>query len=483
MGRKGRYRLFIPVALAAALVTVLTLIAGRIKSNISIPVANDQDRISEATKAALSNTQGKVRIICFMERKNPAFGFVLRLLSALRLSSRSVAGAELQLDFVDPNWDVSRSTRLVNAGAKRNCLIFEKQRRRIYVPLTDLFAVSDDSPSERQTSFNSFRRAESVCAAAISRLSLPMSKSIVYWLTGHGEIRHDDYDERYGYSDIVRDLRRIGYAVEALSLSEVRTIPQDIGLLVVAGAQNRFAKSEIAMIDSYLLRGGRLLCLLSPGKETGLEGLLEKWAIRVEGARGVGKNAVQGGDLPTTPAKKHDICRGLENSMVLFGAPQCLKAMRSSDDMDALETCELLEGGADSWGESEFDAPPFAYNPNTDLQGPIVAAVASESGGKMSRDVLFRPTRICVVGEVDFVSNGTLATRANANREFFINAVSWLAGMDIPVFSGNGGVAGGVYSGVKKAQRVRMLLVSSVFLPMGILAGFAVWALVRRRHG
>ena len=480
--RRGRVSLLLPVFFAAILTVLAVMLAARVRSNISIPVSNDAARVSESTKNVLAGTQGKIRVICFMERKNPAFGFVARLLNALRLSSRSVAGADLQLEFVDPNWDVQRSARLANSGAERDTIVFERQRRKISVQLADLFPVSDATPAGHQTSYSSFRRAESVCAAAITRLSLPAGKCKVYWLCGHGEARFDNYDERYGYSDIVRDLFRNGYSVESLSLSDLREIPYENGLLVIAGARNRFAKSEINMLNSYLQRGGRILCMLNPAFRTELETMLEKWGVGSVGRVAVGKDAVSGGDLPTTPVSGHPVCRGLENSTVLFGAPLCLEPVRSGDGIASFEVNRLLTAGKDSWGESEPDKRPRVYDAAKDTPGPVSVALASETGGKMARDVLYRPTRICVVGEADFVSNGILASRANANREFFLNAISWLAGMDLAIAAVSERPAG-TFSGVRRVGRVQLLLTASLFVPAVVLLLFAVSVAYRRRNG
>jgi hypothetical protein len=60
----------------------------------------------------------------------------------------------------------------------------------------------------------------------------------------------------------------------------------------------------------------------------------------------------------------------------------------------------------------------------------LTLAVALERGGSDAPDLVLRPTRIVVIGDGTFVSNGALATRGNANRDFFLNSMAWLAGLD-----------------------------------------------------
>lgn len=480
--RRSRFSLMIPVILAAALTFFLILLACKVRSNISIPVSNDVDSVSENAKSILSNTQGKIRIICFMERKNPAFGFVLRLLGALRLASRSAAGADLQLDFVDPNWDIQRSTRLAGAGIERDSVVFERQRRRIVIPLAELFPVNSDSPAGHQASYTSFRRAESVCASAIARLSLTAGKTQVFWLRGHGEAKVDNYDERYGFSDIARDLSANGYRVEQLSFSGMREIPNGNSVLVIAGAKNNFAKSELNMLQSYLQRGGRLMCLIAPGAKTGLEGLLEDWGIDVCRHLAVCKNTLSGDDLPVAVQPTHAIGRTLGNSTILLGEPACLKAILPGGGVPPFETGDLLVADRDSWGEANPTRRPRIYEPSADISGPAVVAMTAESGGRVARDVLFRPTRICVIGETDFISNGILSSRANANREFFLSALAWLAGLDIPVAS-TMDTPVRAFSAAKRNERMKMLLTAALYLPLSILLLYAILTLYRRIHG
>ena len=64
------------------------------------------------------------------------------------------------------------------------------------------------------------------------------------------------------------------------------------------------------------------------------------------------------------------------------------------------------------------------------LLAGVALAVALERGGSEAPDLALRPTRIVVIGDGTFVSNGSLAMRGNANRDFFLNSVAWLAGLD-----------------------------------------------------
>ena len=110
--------------------------------------------------------------------------------------------------------------------------------------------------------------------------------------------------------------------------------------------------------------------------------------------------------------------------------------------------------------------------------GESAFAVAAEKGASLKSDLAIRPARLVVIGDPSFFRNGTLHSRANANRDLFLNAVAWLAGMEV---SGAVGVADDVLSvRMDRLSRIRFLAYSSGAVPFvaAILAGFAV----RRRR-
>jgi hypothetical protein len=98
----------------------------------------------------------------------------------------------------------------------------------------------------------------------------------------------------------------------------------------------------------------------------------------------------------------------------------------------------------------------------------------------VAKDVAFKPTRVCVIGETDFVMNGTLATRANANRDLFMNAVSWLAGVDTGTAPSLGGDAT-LVTGFARHQWVVFMIWSAVAVPGCVFLLFSLVSLRMRR--
>ena len=146
-------------------------------------------QVSERTRDILADTQGALRITCFMDRRHPMFRPVSRLLRGLRQASRSVAGADIVIAYVDPRWDLARAGQLATLGVPENALLLERQRRRLIVTLDEMVAQRSPLRSREELNTRSHRelgvfRGESVCAAAIARLALPFERATVYWLQG-----------------------------------------------------------------------------------------------------------------------------------------------------------------------------------------------------------------------------------------------------------------------------------------------------------
>jgi len=84
-----------------------------------------------------------------------------------------------------------------------------------------------------------------------------------------------------------------------------------------------------------------------------------------------------------------------------------------------------------------------------------------------------------VIGETDFVMNGTLGHRANANRDFFMNVLAWLSGIDAVTASSLGGDAM-LVTGFDRSNWYALMGWAGVGIPLiFLLAGRFVSKLVR----
>ena len=215
--------------------------------------------------------------------------------------------------------------------------------------------------------------------------------------------------------------------------------------------------------------------------KTGVEGLLEKWGIRVTPFIAASVRTLSGHEVVVTSFADHVITRNLRNASVMFGYATCLTAVTDpAAGADRPKVTLLAQTDDAGWGESTPDAFPRTFDPQSELRGPVAVAAVSERGGDVSKDVAFKPTRVCVMGETDFVMNGVLASRANANRDLFMNAVAWLAGIDAGTAPSLGGDAT-LVTGFARHQWVVFMVWSAVVVPACVFLVFCLASLRVRR--
>ena len=419
--------------LAASLLSVLAL---RVDTVMEWPGASRTAAFSARTREILSGVSRKVRVTACLRRDSALFLPTARLLRALASESRAVVGAEIVCEFVDPRWDPNAASRLVRVGAGEGMIVFSAGRRRIAVPAKEV--------------------DESVCASAIQRLSMPAKSETVLFTAGHGEPSIEDFGPS-GLGDAVRALRQDGYRVGTLH-SVTSPIPADCSVVAVVGARQPFSSAELREFGLFLSQGGRILAAVSAAPGAGVVPLLERHGIVASTAVGT-RPTTDGSDVVVTDFGDHAVSRPLEGSAVVF-APDVARFR--------------LPAVAEERGDG-FTLSPLCGG------GEEAFAVAVEKGAALKSDLAIRPARMVVIGDPSFFLNGALASRANANRDFFLNSVAWLAGLDV---SGSVGIAGNVLSArMDRSRRVRFLLQAVGGVPLALLAlGLAVVARKRRRR-
>ncbi len=437
--RRRASTLFVLFLAALTFVSAMTLVR-RVDITLDLPVGGvSADELSPRTLEILGETRGEITVSVFLSRKDPQFRGVAQFLRVLSRASESQGGARLLVRYVDPNWDFGAAERLVRIGATPKSLVIERGYRVEFLSLAEGFD-------------------EHNCIATIHRISLPPQRRTIYWTIGHGESDIFSY-ESFGLTTIVRELAREGYRNRPLDLASVTQLPQDCALVVVAGAKQDFAREEVSRLEAYLRQGGRLLVFLSSVNSGGVAPLLSRWGIRPGAATYPGARTLSGTDVIVTDFAAHAITQSLIGSQLVFEKPL------SFTPSAAVET----GGGAD---RIDF----------TDLAnvGEVCVAAISERGIGAGEDLKLRPTRLVAVGDSTFVMNGSLAARANANRDFLLNCVAYLAGADGDTFSRE--EQRRLVSGLDRKSRRQLMVVSVAVIPGSVFAlmMFSIW--MRRRR-
>jgi hypothetical protein len=149
-------------------------------------------------------------------------------------------------------------------------------------------------------------------------LKIAKSKRTVYLTVGHGEINDVSRGRQDGgrSAQIVRTLlQKQNYTVKDLGLSQGlgNTVPEDADLVLVLGPTAAFAREEIATLQRYADRGGRLVIALDPDAIAGEDQLTAKSAELVtkeEAAKGEPKAAgTPEKPAPAAPSFNEDLAR------------------------------------------------------------------------------------------------------------------------------------------------------------------------------
>lgn len=284
----------------------------------------------------------------------------------------------------------------------------------------------------------------------------------VYFLEGHGEHSPTDTEQRGGYSSLSDALRRDNLSVQTLNLVETGEIPADAAAVVLAGGANDLLPAEVDLLRAYLDGGGSLLVLIDPpdGSDVpdreNLVSFVEEWGIEVGrdvvvDISGVGQLLGTDATVPVVASyPQHPIT----DRFALLTAFPFARSVRPAGGGGGDRVPEpFLETTARSWAESDLDLTggEVAMDENDgDQPGPVPIGVAiaveaarpdptprdRDDPEETSDDDADRDdaeddaedepaeTRLVVIGDSDFASNGFLGIQGNA--DLALNVVNWL---------------------------------------------------------
>lgn len=434
--------------------------------------------VSARTRQILSDTQGEVRAECFVSSSAAERRMVENLLEGIASASRAEAGVRVSYSFVDPRWDVADAARLVREGVEEDSIVFRRARRKVVVKISEVVPVVSGVRAGGWTD-----EGEVVCASAIQRLSRPTRRETVYWTRGHGEIPFDSYDSRQGLSLMVRKMASEGYDLRPLDLALAPSVPDDCAVLMVVGASKPFSRVEKARLRGWLAAGGRMLVMASNGAAEGVRALPQELGLDVLPFTVVSPRTLTGSDVVVSVDNdRHRVTRPLAGTSIVFGSAvaftNALPAASAAADRTTFVPLALSDDSA--WCESDIVTRPWTRDPSREPGGPLVLAAALERGGeRVLMDTGIRPGRVVLIGDALFVGNAAIASRANANVDFFMNALAWLAGLDAQT------------SGRSRADEVvaldrngveRAVVRACCLLPLAVALPWFLLILLRRRR-
>ena len=450
--------------LATALCVLVNVIGMRLYVRVHC-VPKLHQELSAQTINLLNQAEGNIELISFFERSSPLADPVKTLLTDFTDAAKSIPGTAIKLSLIDPDRHIAEATIIARRyAAQPNSLIVDTGTDFTVLTSEMLLLPSSDSHDASLRFVG-----ESAVVGAIWKASRA-ERPTIYFLSGHGELDPTQYDMLTGYSIIARYLQQQGYAVQSLSLSTpTDSIPDNCSLLIIAGPRTYLGAPSIDRLGAYLATGGRIFFLLDAATDSGLSSLFEDWGIQtVSVERTV---SIKDQTENTAAYLPHPITQTLGRAEITLMRSLRFTAIippaRGTAIADRPRVVPLIAAS----GAEQVPGAPVA---------PTTALALAAERGSTSPEEGIPLSRIVVIGGARFVANGMLEAGYRTNRDFFLNAVNWLANrepsLEIAYASLN------VFKSPLTASRWARAALCIAFLPAaGILVAGGLYLLHRHR--
>lgn len=394
--------------------------------------ANRRHSLSPETRAYLERVERDVAITVTLtdsadsEEIAQAFRDISALLREYTYATSGKSKGRLRVRFVDV-YQNRREAEALGVADQPNVVQLASDGHTRRLLLDDLYLI------KKKISREAFKGEAAITAAILDVSSAEKKK--IYFLGGHGEMSPDSVDGARGLSQLRDQLRQRNFDLGGLDLSLSRRIPDDAALLIIASPQGRFQPHEEEMLRNYLTtRAGRVILLVDPMRQFGLENLLFDWGVLVydnviydTDSQSISDN----GELLLRHFLPHPITQVLiDNSLYLLVGPTRVvneDIGRSADD--GLSVKKLIASSPTAWGESSYRLrirPEFTTG--QDLRGRLGVLVISERLKPANLPLSVLGGRLAVFGTADLVTNNRIIN--GGNFPLFLNTVSWAVDRD-----------------------------------------------------
>ncbi|MEW6325967.1 MAG: GldG family protein, partial [Nitrospirota bacterium] len=392
-GRAARLGLHsgLMVIVFVAIVTLVNVLAARHSLQWDLSESG-QFSLAPQTVQLLTQLSQDVKATLFVQNTGPDQGRTKRVLQGL-MEGYQRHTPHLTVEYVDPD---SRPAVAKQYGITQyNTVVFESGAQEARVRFS--------SPEELDN-------REQLFTNALIRVTRAEKKRIVF-LEGHGEHRLDDAGQN-GFSALKEALEREGFDVGSLLLAQQGSVPAGTTVLVVGGPNKLMAPQEVERLRAYLQEGGRLLVMVDPMTESGLEPLLGEWGVTIDQDLvietsvqlfGAGAEVV----VATSYSPTHPVTRDFKLSTA-FPAARSLRADPARQGTLRYEG--LVMTSEKSWGETDLRNPQVSLDRLRDLKGPLHLAAAVQPASPQEGEPAASETplkgQLLVFGDSDFAANG-----------------------------------------------------------------------------
>lgn len=316
----------------------------------------------------------------------------------------------------------------------------------------------------------------------INRLTSGTSRT-VYFLEGQGE-PDPNWGDPKGYSDFRDEIKAMNIRAETLTLNSAVKIPDNATVLLLIDPRYPFDEKEKKTLDTYLQKGGQILVLCGIETDKSWIAWLKSYGFVIGNNLVIDPaTPVYGGGsefLATNQYTPHPITdpffSGRTPPPILLPVTRSVASTEKPNNgasiVPLIQTTQL--------GRSF----PVTIEKNNVIQssktpektGTISVACAAT----LSSEGEEKGGRIVVVGSSAFANNRWLGNRGITNRDFALNAISWLAESKNTIALHPKPLENQPFL-LDQRSATRLFVLSIVLLPgCGVFLGVANW--LRRRN-
>ena len=344
-----------PIAIHVILQLILALVLFGIVNYLSFRhhkrtdlSANKKYTLSPQTEDFLTSIDRPVKVTMSFLNNSVIRDNLKALLERYREASRG----QISLDVVDPSRDSNRAAEIADrykVHLSKNTLIIDVDDR--------IKTIEESEMLDEGGRF--FRGEDAVTSTLIAALEGDPKK--VYVVAGKGTMLQ--FDGRTSIDLLGEISRSHFFEIEYLTLSEIRSIPEDAAALFLPGFSVDLNEREVDMIRDYWnSERGSMVVMIDPASETPmLHDFLAEYGLRarhdrVLEASGLGtKNfEVEGSFLLGSTINRH-----LQGLTTLFPGITC--SLEVGDDealtKQGIGIIALVQASEQFWGEVNFDDP------------------------------------------------------------------------------------------------------------------------------
>ena len=222
--------------------------------------------ISKATKDVLGALDDIVTITAYFSTAPAEVAQIRRNVRDI-LDEYKAFSKHLQIDFVNPaNFDDAQKQELRFKGIPEVQINVMKKDKAEIANVYMGISIGYSGKEETLPIVQSTANLEYELTSTILKVTTKEAKTVGF-LTGHGEF--DINDQNYQQFRQLLDKNGQGqYNVTSVNLQGGKSVDETVATLVIAGAQQPLTEREKYELDQFIMRGGRVICLVDPDSDT-----------------------------------------------------------------------------------------------------------------------------------------------------------------------------------------------------------------------